>query len=154
MSVPAHPMSHSLSRTSSIFQQPLQPEVIMSCELFDGDVKQTFGMSDLPEDVHRLIISELEVSSPSAVLDLAETSRTLRDAALPFVYRDIVLEIGPKGSRKNTAYKAMMGMFRTDEPSEIARHIRTITVLHDVPSEDLMAVLNHIAVSGRLQTIK
>lgn len=126
----------------------------MSCEQFDGDVNQTVNLSEVSEDIHRLIISELVGSSPSAVLNLAKTSQTLRDAALPFVYRDIVLEKGPKGSGKNIAYKTMMNIFRKDKPSQIARHIRSITVRGDVPSDDLMAVLDHIADGGRLQTIK
>ncbi|KAF1976981.1 hypothetical protein BU23DRAFT_550929 [Bimuria novae-zelandiae CBS 107.79] len=113
---------------------------------------QGHSLDTVPEDVHRLILSELEETSPSAVRNFAGSSKALQDVAQPFVYRTLVLSPRSEGSKKSTAYRALMAKF-SDTSCDVARHVRSIMVQDEVPEEDLILVLNKIAESGNLRKL-
>jgi hypothetical protein len=117
-------------------------------------LNQSAGLERTPEDVHYLIASELMGSSPLAVLSLGQTCTVLRQAALPFVYRNLVMSTGTGNSWKKRAYEALIELFRKDEQCKIAQHVRSITVKDEIPEEDLMTVVNKIAECGKLQTLR
>ncbi|KAH7069332.1 hypothetical protein FB567DRAFT_565062 [Paraphoma chrysanthemicola] len=102
---------------------------------------QKIRLDELPNDIHHLIASELTDSCPSTVLALGQTSKTLRQAALPFGYRNLVL--------KKEA-KALIKSLREEEDGEITKHVRGITVKDGVPTEDLMNILNKVSEHGTL----
>jgi hypothetical protein len=108
----------------------------------------------VPEDIQYIIASELEECSPSTVLFLAQTSHTLRQAALPVVYRDIVLTRGPRGSQSEKSYRAFIEMLQNDFMCHIARHFRGITVTDEIPEKDLITILDRIAERGTLQRLR
>jgi hypothetical protein len=116
---------------------------------------QRARLDALPEDIHYLIASELIKSSPSAVLALSQSSRTLRQAALPFVYRDVVLTQKTKKSWSGKAYKALVEIFREEARGncDVAKHVRSIAVKDDLAEEDLMLILNQIAKCGTLKKV-
>jgi hypothetical protein len=115
---------------------------------------QTINLNLIPEDIHRLILSDLADTSPTDVLNVAHSSGTLRDAALPFIYRNITLTGGSEKSEKQTAYQAIVESLRQDEHGKLARHVRSITVKNEVPTQDLIMILNKISQHGYLRWLK
>lgn len=93
-------------------------------------------------------------ASPYDVLNVAQTTKTSYDAALPFVYRKVILEQGPEFSDKCEAYQALIERIRHDDRGELSRHIRGITVKDEVPREDLIMVLDKIARFGNLRWLE
>ncbi|KAF2449693.1 hypothetical protein P171DRAFT_460880 [Karstenula rhodostoma CBS 690.94] len=112
---------------------------------------QKVGLNDVPEDIHHLILSELVDSSPSTLLSVSQSSKTLQDAALPYMYRHLKLHQAPKGSKELLAYETLLDKFRGAAAKDIARHVRNITVQDQVPSEDLILILEKIVAFGRLR---
>jgi hypothetical protein len=111
-------------------------------------------LDTLPEDVQYLIASELIKSSPRAILALSQSSCALRQAILPFVYRDIVLTQGTKKSWSGKAYRALLEIWRNDETCDIAKHVRSITVKEELPEEDLILFFSQIATRGTLKKLR
>jgi hypothetical protein len=122
--------------------------------LSDGITGQAVNLNVVPEDIHHLIMTEVAGTSPTDVLNVAHSSVTLRDAALPFIYRNVTLTRGLKKSEEQKRYQALVENFRGDEQGHIAKHVRTITVTNDVPSDDLIMMLNKVAQHGDLQSLK
>jgi hypothetical protein len=118
-----------------------------------GIAGQTINLNVVPEDIHRLILSELSEASPTDVINVAQSSVTLRDAALPFIYRNITLSTGSK-SEEQVAYQALVQNFREDEHGQLARHVRSITVKNEVSSQDLLVILNKVSQHGNLRSLK
>jgi hypothetical protein len=121
---------------------------------FDHDLDQGVHLDTLADDIHYLIIFELTKSSPFDVLSLAQSSRALREAALPFGYRDLVLTRGSSNSRTERAYKALIELFRKDKDCQIARHVRSIVVKDELPQEDMILILNKISEVGTLRKLR
>ncbi|KAH7076388.1 hypothetical protein BKA63DRAFT_602194 [Paraphoma chrysanthemicola] len=102
---------------------------------------QKIRLDEVPNDIHHLIALELTDSCPSTVLALGQTCKTLRQAALPFVYRNLVLKKGAK---------SLLKKLREEGDGEITKHVRGITVKDGVPAEDLMNILNKVSEHGTL----
>lgn len=121
---------------------------------FEPSLDRTAGLEHAPNDIHYLVASELMKSSPSAVLALGQSSTALRQAALPFIYRDLVLTKGTSNSEKEKAYEALIETFRKDVNYKVAQHVRSITIKDDLPEEDLLTILNKIAECGTLKKLR
>ncbi|KAF7672568.1 hypothetical protein GT037_009599 [Alternaria burnsii] len=121
--------------------------------LSGGITGQAVNLNVIPEDIHHLIITEVAGTSPTDVLNVAHSSVTLRDAALPFIYRNVTLTRGLKKSEEQKRYQALVETFREDEHGHIAKHVRSITVTNDVPSDDLIMMLNKVAQHGNFQSL-
>lgn len=128
--------------------QAAQPTPKDSSAAACDNTREKFRLGDTPEDILRLVLSELLATSPNAVLNLARSSKTLHHAALPFVYRSVVLD--RQGSNKRRSYQALITKFRSDGDRGLARHVRRLTVQDDIPPEDLMLILNKIDQCGKL----
>ncbi|KAF2831092.1 hypothetical protein CC86DRAFT_134764 [Ophiobolus disseminans] len=111
------------------------------------------GLDGIPNDIHYLIASELMECSPSAVQALGQSSKTLRQATLPLVFRHLVLKRSTKGSQTYEAYQALVEAFREHGNNEIAHHVRSLVVKNDLPEEDLMLVLDKISECGTLSKL-
>lgn len=122
--------------------------------LSGGITGQAVNLNVIPEDIHHLIITEVAGTSPTDVLNVAHSSVTLRDAALPFIYRNVTLTRGLKKSEEQKRYQALVETFREDEHGHIAKHVRSITVTNDVLSDDLIMMLNKVAQHGNFQSLK
>lgn len=107
----------------------------------------------VPEDIHRLIISELVDTSPTALLNLSQSSKTLHDASVPFIYRNLVLSKDSADVKKSANYGVLLEKFK-DMSCDIARHVRSITVESELPSEDLLLIIESISERGRLRSVK
>jgi hypothetical protein len=107
-------------------------------------------LDTLGYDVQYLIAAELVKSSPSIILAFSHTARSLRQAALPFVYRDIVLTQGWSGK----SYKTVLEIMRKDENCDMVKHIRNITVKDDIPEDDLLLFFNQCAECATLKKLK
>ncbi|KAF2026033.1 hypothetical protein EK21DRAFT_75043 [Setomelanomma holmii] len=107
----------------------------------------------VPHDIHRLVAAELKDSCPSTVLALGQSSKSLRDAVLPFLYRELVLKKGASNSNARKAYQALIEKFRDDDQCEIAKYARSLAVKDDIPPEDLMMILNKISEHGTLRKL-
>ncbi|PVI03213.1 hypothetical protein DM02DRAFT_640793 [Periconia macrospinosa] len=121
--------------------------------LAGSSTDQAIDFNHLPNDIHRLILLELADSSTSDILSLAQASKSLRDTAFSFAYREIVVSQGPKKSWNQIAYPVLIEKFHQDENYQLARHVRSITVKDEVPSEDLLMILDKIAQSGNLHSL-
>lgn len=112
---------------------------------------EALRLDGIVDDVHYLIASELLKSSPDAVRALGQSSKTMRQATLPFIYRHLVLK---KASYFETTYEAFIERFRMAQDCEISKHVRCLTVKDDVPEEDLLLVLDRVAEFGALRKLK
>jgi hypothetical protein len=106
-----------------------------------GVAGRTINLDTVSGDIHHLIFSDLLNSSSADLLNVAQSSKTLRDAALPYIYRNIILNGASDESGTRTAYQALVGRLQNDAPGQLTRHIRSITVKNEVPSEDLITIL-------------
>jgi hypothetical protein len=116
--------------------------------------KLKLSLNEVPSDIHHLIVAELMQSSPSAVRALGLSSRTLRQATLPFVSRDLILKRGPEETWRFKVYQSFVETFRQDSGCEIAQYVRNITVKDDIPEEDLLSILDKVSMSGILKTLR
>jgi len=123
-----------------------------------ADVEHTTAnpirLDSIAEDVQHLIASEVVSFSQASVAALSQSSQSLRQAAVPLVYREIVLERGEDRSKKAQRYKYLVELFRGEEQCSVARHVRSITVKDDVPTEDLMVILTRISQCGFLRKLR
>lgn len=85
----------------------------------DGIAGQVTNLNDVHHDVQRLILAELADTSPNDVLNVAQATKTLCDAALPFIYRKVILEHGPMFSDKQKAYQTLIERIRQDDRGEL-----------------------------------
>jgi hypothetical protein len=122
--------------------------------LTDRAPKQYTGLGEAPGDVHYLIASELIKTSPSTVLALGQSSAGLREATLPFIYRNVVLKKDPENSHTERAYEALIANFRNDASCNVAQYVRCITIKDDLPEEDLLLILNKISECGILHSLR
>jgi hypothetical protein len=113
-------------------------------------LRESPRLDALGYDIQYLIAAELIKFSPSAVLALSHCTRSLRQAALPFVYRDIILTQG----RSGTAYKALLKIMREDESCDIVKHVRNITVTDDIPEEYILLFFNKCAKCTTLKKLR
>lgn len=128
--------------------------VLPECAWAVNEADANLGLNNVPEDIHHLILSELMESSPSTLPSVSQSSKTLHDAALPFMYRHLQLKKPQKGSKESMAYKALLSMFRNATAGGLARHVRSITVQTKIPSEDLIMILDTISEFGKLRELK
>lgn len=137
----------------------------MAATVFDPQTMNVSPISDslrvsgvcldsVPGDIHHMILSDLVESSPSTVIAVAQSSNTLRENALPFVYQKLVLHSGPKTSTRRKVYNALVKSIHKADGSQIAKHIRNLTVKDDVVIEDLAMILNKISEHGILHKLK
>ncbi|KAH7385164.1 hypothetical protein DE146DRAFT_748088 [Phaeosphaeria sp. MPI-PUGE-AT-0046c] len=110
-------------------------------------------LDNIAADVHHIIAAELATSSPSSILALAQSSQTLRHAALPFVYRDVVLAREEDEPTKKATYEALIAQFRDRGEYSIAHHVRHLVVKNEVPTDDLMMILDAISELGVLRKL-
>lgn len=122
--------------------------------LSGGAVSPAVSLNALPDDIYRLVLSELADASPLSVVNVAQVSRALRIAALPLVYRAITLTRGSEESKERVKYEAILEKFQQDENGEFTRHVRSLRVKTEVPSEDLIAILSKISRLGNLKNLK
>ncbi|KAI4638964.1 uncharacterized protein J4E78_011050 [Alternaria triticimaculans] len=101
-----------------------------------GVASRASNLNAVPDDIHHLILSKIADTSPTDLLNVAQSSGVLHDAALPYIYRNIIL------NGESTAYKALVDKLSKDEHDDLTKHIRTITVKDEVPSADLITILN------------
>jgi hypothetical protein len=113
-------------------------------------LRESPRLDALGYDIQYLIAAELIKFSPSAVLALSHCTRSLRQAALPFVYRDIILTQG----RSGTAYKALLKIMREDESCDKVKHVRNITVTDDIPEGDILLFFNKCAKCTTLKKLR
>jgi hypothetical protein len=123
---------------------------------------EKIGLNNIPNDIQYLIASEIAKSSPSTIFALAQSSRTLRQATLPFIYRDLVLKRTSSKSGTHKAYRALIESLRNDKDHDIAKHVRNLTVKDDLPDDrseidlpedDLLFILDIIAQSSALRSL-
>lgn len=120
----------------------------------DDKSVQSIGLNDVPDDIHHLILSELVHSSPATLPSVARSSKTLKDAAYPSLYRDLIL-CKPAGDDKDvSAYQALLDNFRAVGAKDIAKHVRSITVQNHIPDGDLALFIDKIAEFGALRQVK
>jgi hypothetical protein len=124
-----------------------------------GDDQRGFSqharLDAIPDDLHYLIAYELKRSSPHALLALGQTSRVLRQAVLPLVYRELILLTrGSENSKAEKAYDAIIEILRDDKTHAIAKYVRSITVKSDLPEEDFILILDQIAKHGTLRRLR
>jgi len=106
------------------------------------------NLNAVPDDIHHLILSNIVDTSPADLLNVAQSSEVLHDAALPYIYRNIIL----KG--ESTAYQALVEKLSKDEHGDLTKHIRSITVKDEVPSADLITILNNTSRHKNLRSLK
>lgn len=111
-------------------------------------------LNSIAEDVQHLIAAETVSFSRASVSALSRSSQSLRQAAVPLIYRDIVLKRGEDKSKTAQKYKHLVELFREEEQCSVARHVRGITVKDDVPTEDLMMILTKISQCGILRKLR
>ena len=116
--------------------------------LSQGVASRTIDLNAVPDDIHHLILSNIVDTSPTDLLNVAQTSGVLHDAALPYIYRNIIL------NRESTAYKALVEKLCKDEHGDLTKHIRSITVKDEVPSADLITILNNTSRHKNLRSLK
>lgn len=124
-----------------------------STMLAGSSTDQAINLNYLPDDIHRLILLELADSSPADIFSLAQVSKILRDTAFSFIFRNLVIAQGPKKSWNHIPFPALVEKFREDEHYQLARHVRSITIKDEVPSEDLLMILDKVAQSGKLHSL-
>jgi len=112
------------------------------------------GLEGVPDDIHYLIASELMKSSLSAVLALSQSSKALRQATLPIIFRDLVLKRGVETSRTYEACQTLIDGFRHGTGCEIVEHVRNLVVKDDLPEGDLILVLDKISECGTLRKLR
>ncbi|KAJ4360681.1 uncharacterized protein N0V89_001248 [Didymosphaeria variabile] len=127
------------------------PESAWAVMYPENEADDNFGLNSVPEDIQHLILSELMEASPATLPSVSQSSKTLHDAALPFMYRHLQLLKAPNGNKELLVYKVLLNKFRGTAASEIARHVRSITVQNEIPSEDLMLILDKISEFGKLR---
>lgn len=116
--------------------------------------REKMSFDALPNDIHYLIASELMKLSESTVRALGQTSRGLRQAVLPYIYRSIVLKGSPSDGGTHDSYQSLVETFRKDSDDGIAKHVRSIVVKNEIPEEDLMAILAKISEFGILRELR
>lgn len=109
---------------------------------------QTINLNFVPDDIHHLILSDIMDTSPADLLNVAQSSGVLHDAALPYIYRNITL------NGESTAYQALVEKICNDEHGNITKHVRSITVKDEVPPEDLITILNKTSRHQNLRSLK
>ena len=113
-----------------------------------GVASRASNLNAVPDDIHHLILSKIVDTSPTDLLNVAQSSGVLHDAALPYIYRNIIL------NGESTAYKALVDKLSKDEHDDLTKHIRTITVKDEVPSADLITILNKTLQHRNLRSLK
>ena len=111
-------------------------------------------LDSVAEDVLYLILSELVETSPAAVLALSQTSTVLRRIAVPYTYWSLVLAPGVEGSKTRLKYQSLLDDLRHDGGCQIAKHVRSVTVKDDVPTQDLMFIIDLISTRGVLHKLR
>jgi hypothetical protein len=111
-------------------------------------------LDNIAEDVQYLIVAELVSASPTSVLALAQSSHALRQATLPFVYRNVVLCKGNENSKAVNTYERLVEQFRAQGECNIARHVRNLAVKDELPTADLWMILDRISKLGILRTLR
>jgi len=109
---------------------------------------QTINLNFVPDDIHHLILSDIVDTSPADLLNLAQSSGVLHDAALPYIYRNVILNGGSR------AYQSLLEKLCKDEHGDLTKHIRSITVKDEVPSEDLITILDKTLQHRNLRSLK
>jgi hypothetical protein len=125
---------------------------------------EKIGLESIPNDIQYLVASEIAKSSPTTIFALAQSSRTLRQATLPFIYSNLVLKRTSNKSGAHKAYRALVESFRNDKDHDIARHVRNLTIKDDLsdddkceidlPEDDLLFILDMIAQSSTLRSLR
>ncbi len=110
-------------------------------------------LEGVPDDIHHLIFSEQMEESPATMLALAQSSKALRRAALPYVYRDLVLAKRPS-DQKRPGYEAFHEILSDDKDCQIAKHVRSITVKDEVSETTLSSILKKISECGALRKLR
>ena len=110
------------------------------------------SLNTVPDDILHLVLFEVAKSSPGTLRSVAQSSKRLRNAALPFTHRHLILAKGPQGSNELEVYRTTINSFRN--APDIARHVRKITIQGDIPSEDLTLILNNISENGILHELQ
>lgn len=111
---------------------------------------QTISLDAVPEDIHDLIFAELSKSAAHSVRILAQTSRTMRRAALPFLYKNLVLEYGQSKTKTWETYEALKEVCCGDENPLYAKFVRNIVSEDNVLAQDLIIILNKTSNCGVL----
>jgi hypothetical protein len=115
---------------------------------------QGLRLDTIAEDCQHIIAAELVNVSPPSILAMAQSSRTLRQVALPFVYQDVVLHREDDESKTSKAYEALVELFRGGGESSIAHHVRHLVVKDELPTDDLMMILDTISELGVLRKLR
>lgn len=110
------------------------------------------SLNTAPDDILHLVLSRVAKSSPGTLCSVAQSSKRLRNASWPFTHRNLILEKGPQGSKELEVYQTLINTFRNTP--DFARHVRKIAVRSDLPSEDLMLILNNISENGVLHELQ
>jgi hypothetical protein len=134
-------------------EEPLG-NILVSHQPTNYGVEGSIGLVNAPEDIHYLIASELMKNSPSAVLALSQSSARLRRATMSFVYKDLILRNGLNDAKVLRAYTALVETFRGKDGCDVAKHVRTITVRDEIPTEDFILILDKIAECGTLRKLR
>lgn len=125
--------------------QPTRAASAANC--LEGERFQKIGLNTIPQDIHYLIFSELANIAPSTLLDVLRVSKTLHEAALPFVYRHLYLS-------KGSAYRNLINRFLDTSTCDIAKHVRRITVKDKISERDLTKILEKIEDHGILHELQ
>lgn len=127
--------------------QSSQPETQRS-------LTQVLRLDNIAEDVQHIIAAELANSSLSSVLAMAQSSRTLRQAALPLIYRDVVLLKKNDDPKTAEASVSPVELFRGRGECSIAHHVRNLVVKDELPTDDLLMILDAISKHGVLRKLR
>jgi hypothetical protein len=115
---------------------------------------QGLRLDTIAEDCLHIIAAELVNLSHPSIFAMAQSSRILRQVALPFVYQDVVLYREGDESKTSKAYEALVELFRGRGESSIARHVRHLVVKDELPTDDLMMILDTISEFGFLRKLR
>jgi hypothetical protein len=111
-------------------------------------------LDTIAEDVQHMIAAELFILSPPSILAMAQSSRTLRQVALPLVYRDVVLHQELDEPKTSDTYEALVELFRGGREGGIAHHVRHLVVKDELPTDDLMMIVDKISEFGVLRKLR
>ncbi len=111
------------------------------------------SLENAPNDIHYMILEYLYVISLSSLFDVAQASKTLRRAARPFIYKNLVLDRGSEFSKKEKRYRAIIERFYNDAEFPLAQYVRNITIKNGVSEAVLLSVLTKISECGILHKL-
>jgi hypothetical protein len=140
----------TIPESSAVFK--MNDSIVQSAT--NNTLGKSVHLDGIAKDVQHLIAAELAQTSKSSVFALGQSSQTLRQATLPFIYRDIVLVKDEENDSSTKAYEALVDQFRVEGEYTVARYVRSIVVKDGASMNDLLMILDKISECGTLRKMR